>query len=148
MLNKNQSKKSNSWKYFLIVPALAAFMVYFQVKVVAQEREITENMLQGGGTSCVIDKNTSDADLKREAERLKKEHGVTLKFSKVKRNNDGEITGIKATFKDESGKKGTTQVSGDEPIAPFRFYKKDNGAVGFGNGRGHDIRVVGAGTKF
>jgi hypothetical protein len=149
MLNKNQSKKSNSWKYFLIVPALAAFMVYFQVKVVAQERETTENVLQGGGTSCVIDKNTSDADLKREAERLKKEHGVTLKFSKVKRNREGEITSIKATFKDQSGKKGTTQVSGDEPIAPFRFYKKDNGAVGFGNGRGgHDVRVVGAGRNF
>lgn len=148
MLNKNQSKKSNSWKYFLIVPALAAFLFYFQVKVVAQEREVTENMLQGGGTSCVIDKNTSDADLKREADRLKKEHGVTLKFSKVKRNNQGEITCIKATYKDENGKKGTTQVSGTEPIQPFRFYKKNNGAVGFGSGRGNDVRVVTAGRHF
>lgn len=149
MLNKNQSKKSNSWKYFLIVPALAAFMVYFQVKVVAQEREITESMLlQGGGTSCVIDKNTSDAQLKREAERLKKDHGVTLKFSKVKRNSQGEITSIKATYKDESGKKGTTQVSGTEPIQPFRFYKKSNGAVGFNNSRGAAVSVVGAGRNF
>jgi len=147
MLNKNQSKKSNSWKYFLIVPALAAFLFYFQVKVVAQEREITESMLQQGA-EVVIDKNSTEADLRREAERVKKEHGVTLKFSKVKRNSKGEITAIKAAYKDKDGKKGVTQVSGDEPIQPFRFYKKDDGAIGFGTGRGRDVRVVSAGRNF
>jgi hypothetical protein len=39
MLNKNQSKKINSWKYALVLPALVAFCVLFQVKVVAQEKE-------------------------------------------------------------------------------------------------------------
>jgi hypothetical protein len=32
MLNKNQSKQSNAWKYFLIGQVLAAFLFYFQVK--------------------------------------------------------------------------------------------------------------------
>lgn len=147
MLNKNQSKKSNSWKYFLIIPALIAFMIYFQVKVVAQEKAPGLETLLQKGAEVVVDKNSSDADLKREAERVKKEHGVTLKFSKVKRNSQGEITCIKATYKDQNGKKGTTQVSGDEPIQPFRFYKNDNGKIGFGNGRGREVRVVGVGAN-
>jgi len=39
MLNKNQSNKRNSWKYAVVVPALVAFILFFQVKVVAQKTE-------------------------------------------------------------------------------------------------------------
>ncbi len=143
MLNKNQSKKISSWKYFLIIPALAAFMFYFQVKVIAQEKAsplIVGKTLLQNGTEVVVDKNTTDAELKQQCEKVKKEHGVTLKFSKVKRNSNGEITAIKATYKDANGKKGATQVSGEEPIQPIRFYK-NNDAIGFGNGRGRGVRV-------
>lgn len=147
MLNKNQSKKRNSWKYALIVPALAAFMFYFQVKVIAQEKaspqpEAQQAPMPQKGAEVVVDKNTSDAEMKSEAERVQKDHGVTLKFSKVKRNGAGEIVAIKATFKDKDGKKGTTQISGDEPIKPIRFYKDDNGLIGFSNGRDRDIRIM------
>ena len=38
MLNKNQSNKRNSWKYLLVLPLLGAFVFFFQVKVVAQEK--------------------------------------------------------------------------------------------------------------
>jgi hypothetical protein len=38
MLNKKQSKKSNLWKYALVVPALVAYFMLFQVNVVAQEK--------------------------------------------------------------------------------------------------------------
>lgn len=38
MLNKNQSKKWNSWKYTLVLPALVAFVFLFQIKVIAQEK--------------------------------------------------------------------------------------------------------------
>ncbi len=38
MLNKNQSNKRNSWKYALVFPLLVAFVFFFQVKVVAQEK--------------------------------------------------------------------------------------------------------------
>lgn len=38
MLNKNQSNKRNSWKYALVLPLLGAFVFFFQVKVVAQEK--------------------------------------------------------------------------------------------------------------
>ncbi|MBA0883112.1 M56 family metallopeptidase [Flavobacterium undicola] len=38
MLNKNQSKKWNSWKYITVFPALVAFVFLFQIEVVAQEK--------------------------------------------------------------------------------------------------------------
>ena len=38
MLNQNQSKKWNSWKYITVFPALIAFVFLFQIEVVAQEK--------------------------------------------------------------------------------------------------------------
>jgi len=142
MLNKNQSKKSNSWKYALIVPALAAFLFYFQVKVIAQEKtpEVIAKIADGGSVIVTVNKNTSDAEMKKDAQMLKESYGIKLKFSKVKRNSAGEITSIKATYKDKDNKTGTYEVNGDEPIKTLRFFKNDNGSIGFGNSR--DVRVV------
>src|SRR5690606_31711935 len=108
MLNKEQSKKRNLLKYALAVPMILAFMLYFQVKVVAQTPEApaapadsvpvpalpsapevpgnatTRIYKVQKGTPVVIDKNTTDSDLKKQAAKLKEE-GVTLKVSKVKR---------------------------------------------------------------
>ncbi len=138
MLNKNQSQQWNSWKYFLIIPVLAAFMFYFQVKVIAQERNpqsksVTHNSQES--LQVVVDKNTSDEQLQQETKRVKEQHGIKLKFSKIKRNASGEIIAIKAEYKDQDGKTGVTQVKSDEPIQPIVFFKKDNGALGFGNGK-------------
>lgn len=138
MLNKNQSEQWNSWKYFLIIPVLAAFMFYFQVNVIAQERNTNlENTTKNSKETIevVVDKNTSDAQLQQEARRVKEQHGIKLKFSKIKRNSSGEIIAIKAEYKDLDGKQGTTQVKSDEPIEPLVFFKNDNGALGFGNGK-------------
>ncbi|TBX70096.1 M56 family metallopeptidase [Flavobacterium silvisoli] len=88
MLNTNQSHKRNSWKYALILPALIGFVFLFQIKVVAQEVESdiwVKNISNNGDVKVKIDKNCSDEQLKKEAKKLKEEHGVTLKFSKVKR---------------------------------------------------------------
>jgi beta-lactamase regulating signal transducer with metallopeptidase domain len=47
MLNKQQSKKRNFWKFAVVLPALAAFVYLYQVEVVAQERKIINyNTLQ------------------------------------------------------------------------------------------------------
>jgi len=134
MLNKNQSTKWNSWKYLLIVPALAAFMFYFQVKVIAQEKPMAVAELTAKEPiTLVIDKNSTDAELK-EKTAAAKENGIALKFSKVKRNAAGEIVSIKAEYKEKStDKKGVYQVSGDEPIKTLRFFKRNNGAIGFSN---------------
>ena len=137
MLNTHQSHTRNSWKYALMIPALIGFVLLFQIKTVAQEK-ITESIAAKAGlrdgVRVKIDKNSTDEELKAEAARLKEEHGVTLKFSKVKRNTAGEITCIKVSYKDKDGKKGTTQVNGNDPISPIHFYKNNN-AIGFGQPR-------------
>jgi len=136
MLNKNQSKKSNSWKYALVLPVLVAFVIFFQVKVIAQEKL---PMIPNGPsapsssqqvTEMVWTKDSSDDELKKDIDYLKKE-GVKIKYSKLKRNNNGEITGIKVEFKDQSGKTGITHVSGDDPIKPI-YFQKSKDYVGFG----------------
>jgi hypothetical protein len=51
MLNKNQSHQKNSWKYAAVLPALIAFVLLFQVKVIAQEK-----VVPGSEASKVIPK--------------------------------------------------------------------------------------------
>lgn len=142
MLNKNQSKKWNSWKYVLILPALIAFVLIFQIKVLAQEKTVTHTTTSKTTTEdiiLVIDKNTTDAKLKQEAQLLKDLHGINLKISKVKRNANQEITGIKVQFDDKNGNKGTNQVDSDRPISPITFIKNtdSNGksSIGFYTGK-------------
>jgi Xaa-Pro aminopeptidase len=135
MLNTNQSKKWNSWKYFIIIPALAAFLLYFQVKVIAQEKQnpsAKSQELTQETVAVLIDKNSTDEQMKSDAEKLKKEHNIKLKFSKIKRNSAGEIVAIKVEYKDVNGATGTTQFNGNEPIKPIQFYKSDDGNIGFG----------------
>ncbi|CAM2941954.1 BlaR1 peptidase M56 [Flavobacterium succinicans] len=142
MLNKNQSKKWNSWKYALILPALIAFVFIFQIKVLAQEKTVTHTTTSKTTTEdiiLVIDKNTSDVKLKQEAQLLKDLHGINLKISKVKRNANQEITGIKVQFDDKNGNKGTNQVDSDRPISPITFIKntdsKGKSSIGFYTGK-------------
>jgi len=142
MLNKNQSKKWNSWKYALILPALIAFIFIFQIKVLAQEKTVTHTTTPKTTTEdiiLVIDKNTSDAKLKQEAQLLKDLHGINLKISKVKRNANQEITGIKVQFDDKNGNKGTNQVDSDRPISPITFIKNTDSSgkssIGFYTGK-------------
>jgi len=138
MLNKNQSKKWNSWKYSLIIPVLIGFMLYFQVKVIAQEKnypDLLSNAIAAETVTMIVDKNSTDGEIKKEAASIKEKYGITLKFSKIKRNSAGEIIAIKATYKDANNKSGTYQVNGDEPIKPLRFFRNDNGAIGFGNSK-------------
>lgn len=151
MLNKNQSHKRNSWKYAVVIPALVAFLVFFQVKVIARELAADKAVATAVNPNyeaiyVSINKNSTDAQMKKSAEMVKDRYGIKLKFSKVKRNAKGEITGIKVEYKDKDGQSGTTQVNGNEPIKPIHFYKKGD-KIGFGESktkvyaRNHDSNV-------
>jgi beta-lactamase regulating signal transducer with metallopeptidase domain len=144
MLNTHQSKKRNSWKYILVIPALIGFVLLFQIKTIAQEREsvteIARALQHREEVRLVINKNTSESELKEEAQRLKEQHGITLKCSKIKRNDKGEITAIKVEYKDKNGNKGVSQVNGKEPIAPIHFFK-NNESIGFGKPKNRGVYV-------
>jgi len=65
----------------------------------------------------VITKNTSNAELKKMKAELS-ERGIDFNYKRVKRNSNGEITGIKATFNNRRGSKisKTIQTDDDEAI--------------------------------
>ncbi len=138
MLNKNQSQKSNSWKYFLVIPVLVAFIFLFQIKVEAHEkqREIVKVIASTEQvTEVIITKNSTDKELKFDCEQVKKLANVDLKFSKIKRNAKSEIIKIRVEYNDNNGSESVHEVESDEPIASFKFsIKKDKngkGEVGF-----------------
>lgn len=115
----------------------------FQVKVVAQDVRVIKTKSSNETVYVTTNKNSSDAEMKKDAQMVKEKYGITLKFSKVKRNSNGEITGIKVTYKDKDGNTGTTQFDGKEPIKPIYFYKTPN-KIGFG--KNNNVMVY-AGAK-
>ncbi|MEA9412489.1 M56 family metallopeptidase [Flavobacterium sp. PL02] len=128
MLNKNQSKKKNYWKYALVLPVLGAFVFLFQVKVIAQEKEAKEakediviNTKSDAKDVFVykIKKNTTDKELDEIVQKLKTNHEVIVAFTEVTRNSDNELTGIRVDIKRKNGKSQIMQTSGNEAIKPF-----------------------------
>lgn len=79
--------------------------------------------VSGTKFSVEITANSSDEDLKGDNsyKTLFGKFNVQLYFKNIKRNAVGEITGIKAIFKSDNGKKGVYAVSGNEPISDFVF---------------------------
>ncbi|MEN9337230.1 MAG: hypothetical protein RLZZ500_2217 [Bacteroidota bacterium] len=75
-------------------------------------------------------KTTPDQEMKDDVKALA-EHGVTVKYSGVKRNSNQEITAIKIEYKDRKGNKGALEYSNEQPIADIVLFQQ-NGEIGFG----------------
>lgn len=137
MLNKNQSKKRNSWKYLFVLPVLVAFMLYFQVKVVAQEKNYANKTEVFETSQVIISKTCTDDYIKESCDRIKKEYNIDLKFFKIQRNAKGEIFSIEGTFDDNKGTNGNYSQSRDITINPLKFIfkkgKNSNDEIGFRN---------------
>ena len=118
MLNKNQSKKRNYWKYYAILPALVAFVFLFQIKTIAQEKKEAQQISKNPTSIDVykIRKSTTDQELKEFTEKLKQNHNVDAVISDVKRNTKNELTAIKVEIQKGTGEDQTIQIEGDEPI--------------------------------
>ncbi|KOP36010.1 MULTISPECIES: M56 family metallopeptidase [unclassified Flavobacterium] len=122
MLNKNQSKKRNSWKYYVVIPALAAFVLLFQIEVVAKERQQIVKEVSGEIKSVdvyKIKKSSTDADLEKIKENLKKLHNVDFEVSDVKRNSENYLTSLKVAIKNGKQQAQSIQVNGDKAIKDF-----------------------------
>ena len=118
MLNKNQSKKRNYWKYYAILPALVAFVLLFQIKTIAQEKKEAQEISESPNSVDVykIKTTTSDQELKVMTEKLKQNHNVDIVISDVKRNDKNELTAIKVDIQKGTGEDQTIQIEGNEPI--------------------------------
>ena len=71
---------------------------------------------EGSEHAIAIDKDTSNDELAKIKQKMK-EKGVDFKYSKVRRNSYGEITGIKITVDNKGSKKIIVAKADDgEPI--------------------------------
>ncbi|WP_417941334.1 M56 family metallopeptidase [Flavobacterium sp. RS13.1] len=118
MLNKNQSKKRNYWKYYAILPALVAFILLFQIKTIAQEKNETKKVSERNKLVDVykIKNTTTDAELKEITKKLKEIHNVDIEISEVKRNSNSQLTAIKVDIEKGTGQDQTIQIEGNNPI--------------------------------
>lgn len=122
MLNKNQSKKSNSWKYYAVIPALTAFVLLFQIEVIAKERPQTLKSVSNEIEAVdvyTIQKNTTDLELKRIKTQLKMLHNVEFEASRVKRNSANQLTSLKVEIAYENQRSQSIQTGGKVAIKDF-----------------------------
>jgi BlaR1 peptidase M56 len=125
MLNKERSKQMNYWKYATVLPLLAAFILLFQVKVVAQEKDSFKVRSANVKAAVEINKDTKDSELEESKKNMKEEFDADVVFQNVTRNLKSEITAIKVTVKDK-GQSQVYEVSGNDPISPFTIEVEKN----------------------
>lgn len=132
MLNKNQSKTVNFWRYMVVFPAVIAFIFLFQQKVIAQVKD-TETRVEVVAFSW--DKSATEEEFESDA-KLVQEQGVTLEFKNVVRNAKNEITSIDIYFKDKMdakrNMKNFSNPNGIETIYFKRTYDSKTGKYFFG----------------
>jgi hypothetical protein len=119
MLNKNQSKKRNSWKLYVVIPALVAFALLFQIEVIAKEKgEVKKEVTNGDASVDVykISKTTTDQQLKEMAEKMKLSHNVDAKVSDIERNSNNELTAIRFDLQRGSEQSQSYSVKGSKAI--------------------------------
>ncbi|SHH56439.1 M56 family metallopeptidase [Flavobacterium defluvii] len=149
MLNKNQSKRRNSWKYYVVIPALAAFVLLFQIKVVAKEKQQTLKEIPEKIKSVdvyKVKKSSTDAELEKIKENLKKYHNVDFEVSDVKRNSDNNLTSIKVNIKNGKQQTQSIQVGGDKAIKDFGVVvitdEKGNKKIGIQTDDQNDAKIA------
>lgn len=137
MLHTNQSHKRNAWKYAIVLPLLVGFMLLFQIETVAQVKEdakVATYAVAQVSFSSILTKNSTDKEL-QELEKTFSNEKYKLKISKVKRNKEGEIIGIKLSF--DSGKtyNRILERKSTEPIDDIKIFinsdKDDDTTCGF-----------------
>lgn len=122
MLNTNQSNKKNALKYAIVIPVLVAFIMLFQVKVIAKERILNSfNQIQQmqREEKYIIESSLTDSELKEYSKQFKNDYKIDLNIKGVKRNSDKEITAINITLNDNKGRKANHKVDSDEAIEPI-----------------------------
>ena len=99
----------------------------------SSDKEGKTLFFQSENVSITIDSDTSEEQL-NDIKDMLQEHGISIKFTNIKRNSDGEILGIKIELKDKNGNTAVSQTSGTKPIQTFSFGRK-NGSLYVSQGK-------------
>jgi len=138
MLHKSKSKKTNQFKYLVIIPLLAIFLMSFNTKEIIIDSllepvyDISASSISKGDQMVIITKDFTGADFEKVKNKLEKE-GVSVKFKGIKRNDSGEITAIKI---DVSSKQSNANynINGDDPIKSIKIsFDREGGNISIGN---------------
>ncbi len=147
MLQKSKSNKFRIWKYALILPLLALFLMNFSTKeiITYTESSNSKSIINESSVETdeieerLINKNFTEADL----EQVKKElasKGIKLKFSGVKRNSENEIIAIKIEAKSENAN-ANFNTSSSEPIDLIAIkIDTENNKISIGNTSNSDMQ--------
>ena len=81
---------------------------------------ISTDDLSENATMGIITKDTPNSVLDANKATLK-ELGVSVKYSKLRRNKAGEITGIKITLKNDQGKQSSASYKNDDGISEIEY---------------------------
>ncbi len=137
MLNKKNSLKSNYWKAGLIIPALLAFLLIFNVKTVAQVKDSTPEAAYAEtmDVAATVTKNSVQLDLENISNNFKKQ-GIILDFINVKRNSEGIITDISVELiNSKTSTSASYSKSDPDGIETFKIYSKESGESGFSDSK-------------
>lgn len=134
MLRKNKSKNTSKWKFAILAPLLALFMLAFNTQVIAQEKKSTQiKEANNVKIDLVIDKNAKNEELNKNAELFKKQFDIALTFKGIKRNSANEITAIKIDAKGPN-LRAKLENSGNKPINPIKIsYDEKHNSISIGN---------------
>ncbi len=138
MLNKQKSQKSNQWKFALVLPLLVIFMLQFQIKAIAQYKNMPVSEIEKNNVS--VSKQEIKADFTNEQirqvlEKFEKDFKIKCNFSKIKRNSKGQITSISIEMQSLANPKITCNkiVSNNKPIEPIIIWAtNEQGKISFG----------------
>ncbi len=124
MLNKNRSKKSNSWKYVVVLPALVAFVLLFQIEVIAKEKQhsaVTQKSISTADDVDVyrITKNTTEAELQEKVVAISKVYGIEVRFTNTKRNTNNELTALTVDLKKGKEVSQNRKIKSSDAITTF-----------------------------
>jgi hypothetical protein len=130
LIKKNRQMKNNFKKSVLVILVLFSLVVV-STNAVAQDKKMEWDEGQSNNSIVMTwNKNTPESEMNDDIKALK-EHGVTVKYSNLKRNSANEITAIKVSFSDKNGDKGELNYEMNKAI-PTITLTKSNDQVGFG----------------
>ncbi|MGY0391955.1 M56 family metallopeptidase [Bizionia sp. KMM 8389] len=127
MLNKSKSNPMNNWKYVLIIPALALFLMSFNTKEVYIYPEATKASLSS--EIFTVTAETSNTELQA-IETYFSSKIAKVKFAAIKRNQDNTIREITIKTNYDGGskyvKRMTVGLDELDNIEPFTISLSDN----------------------
>tara|TARA_R110002049_G_scaffold17731_3_gene68658 strand:- start:43594 stop:45810 length:2217 start_codon:yes stop_codon:yes gene_type:complete len=130
MLKKEKSNRKKAWKYGLMLPLLAIFIMVFQTDTIAQVRVSEQHPIEiPRAENYSIGKNTSDAEI-IEIKSAIEQKGGQFTYT-LKRNASGEITDLQLEIKNN----GTGHFKSDSPFVRCYFGTLHEGGVYLGDNR-------------